>query len=170
MGTVITLRGDFERAKRHVFIVKCLDLIEKSTNLYASTPGIYKSERDLLELDMPPIEKLNQLVFRVPHAYRTETPERAERYRNLEAGVVVHERLRQVRDWLAVYDSLGDKITKEDVAEFPPLNVRRAVMPLVYDRACADKGSLCIVYAMQTSDRAFMMTKDRTRHLQHVLG
>lgn len=173
--SVLVLRADFEQAGRQRFINVCYDLADQSERIFDLHPDIRDSERALMKSPhRTALEKLNDLVFRVPMKYRSANPDRWERFNALQAGVVAHEMVAQVRDWLGVYDSFGKaSIGADDIGEFPRLNVRDAVTPAVYDRMMDGMHmSSHVIYALGTGNRAFIMAKNRMRYLsgQHALS
>lgn len=165
MGFVL-LRYDFDLAGRARFIDSCLDLIDKSAELYARQPGIRQRDLDLLAFDMSPSEKYDNFARRLRDNIEDIPPERREVARLLIAGVVVHERLRQAREWLGFYEGFAGSVDAQSVDDFPPVNVRRQVTPEVYDRITAQSYPAHVDYALKTSDRVFLNVKTRDRFLR----
>lgn len=168
MGDVLVLRRDFEEARRARFIDTCLDLIDKSAEIYALQPGIHPADLDLLVYDISPSEKYDSFTRRIPPAREDLSPERREGMRLLFAGVIVHERLRQSREWLGFYEGYASAkhIDRHNVDDLPYINVRRAVVPSVYDGLIRQTFPTHVDYALKTSDRVFVMIKDIDRALR----
>lgn len=166
MGELLFLRKDFETAGRLRFIDTCLDLMDKAADIYARQPGLSERDVNLLVFDMSPSEKYDSFAQRVPVEHAALVDRYREQMRLLLAGVVVHERLRQTREWLGYYEGFAAPIRAADMDEFPRLNVRREMMPEIYDTITAQSFPTHVQYALKTSDRAFVMAKQMDRVLR----
>jgi hypothetical protein len=169
MGDVLVLRRDFEEARRARFIDACMDLIDKSAEIFARQPGLRPPDIDLLAFDISPSEKYDNFVRRLPPPGQAAIPpERKEEVRLLLAGVIVHERLRQARAWLGFFEGFASAkhITHTQMDDAPAINVRREVVPEVYDRLMAQTFPTHVTYALNTSDRVFTMVKAMDRALR----
>lgn len=169
MGDIIVMRQDFEEARRARFIDACLDLCDKSAEIFARQPGLRGADIDLLTFDISPSEKYDSFVRRLPPEEAGAIPAaRREEVRLLLAGVIVHERVRQARTWLGFFEGFASAkhIMPHHMEDAPPVNVRREVVPQVYDGLMAQTFPTHVTYALQTSDRVFTMIKTLDRALR----
>ena len=170
MAECAVLRIDFDRAGRARFIDDCLEMIDKTAELYARQPGLCIRDVALLTFDMSPSEKYDNFAMRIPKERDDIPPDRRENVRLLIAGVIVHERLRQAREWLGFYEGFAGAVDAENLQAFPKLNVRREVVSDIYDRMTVQSFPPHVTYALQMSDRVFMRLKAREKHLRATCG
>lgn len=169
MGDVVFLRKDFEGARRQRLIAGCLELSDKAGELFALQPGISDTDAQFLAMDHTPAEKFDCLARYIPENRDDLPPMLHQKMRLLVAGVIMFERLRQTREWLGFYEGYdGRPIAREEMDQFPRLNVRREVAAQIYDSVLARSHPTHVEYALKTSDRAFVQVKTADKSMRGI--
>jgi hypothetical protein len=168
MGEPVTPRKDFEKESRLWFVTQCLDLIEATQKIFAAHPGYSDKDVAFLGLDITAAEKYNNFARHIPESPEDLPPEKRKSMQCVFAGIIVQERLRQAREWIEFYENFIDTAEAMDVVldDLPPLNVRREILPEVYDPLVVQTFPPHVHYALKTSDEVFLMVKHRDRHLR----
>ena len=168
MGESVTPRKDFERESRRWFVGQCLDLINATQEIFAGHPDYTDKEVAFLGLDITVSEKYNNFARHIPERAEDLAPEKRKSMQCVFAGIIVQERLRQAREWIEFYENYIDtaEAMDVDVDALPALNVRREILPEVYDPLVAQKFPPHVHYALKTSDEVFLMVKHRDKYLR----
>ena len=168
MGDGVTPRSDFERQSRLWFVTQCLDLINITQEIFANHPGYSRTDVAYLGLDITVAEKYNNYARHLPDRAEDLSPDKRKAMQCVFAGIIVQERLRQAREWIEFYENYIDTAVALDVDidALPPLNVRREILPEVYDPLVAQTFPPHVHYALKTSDEVFMMVKHRDKYLR----
>ena len=159
MGESVTPRKDFERESRRWFVGQCLDLINATQEIFAGHPDYTDKEVAFLGLDITVSEKYNNFARHIPERAEDLAPEKRKSMQCVFAGIIVQERLRQAREWIEFYENYIDtaEAMDVDVDALPALNVRREILPEVYDPLVAQKFPPHVHYALKTSDEVFLL-------------
>ena len=168
MGDGVTPRKDFEKESRRWFVGQCLELIDAAQRVFAAYPGYSGKDIAFLSLDITVAEKYNNFARHIPDNPENIPPDKRKAMQCIFAGIIVQERLRQAREWIEFYENFIDtaEMMDVDIDGLPALNVRREIMPEVYDPLVAQKFPPHVYYALKTSDEVFLMVKHRDKHLR----